>query len=213
MSLKKTRIIIPARRNSKGLPFKNRKLIDFTMEKIPKEFKKNILIATDDEYIIDKYRYYDIFLRSKESSLDTASTKFLINEISEKVKAETFVMLYLTYPERNWDMIEKAYNFFILNNAKSLLCKKRVYTSPYLMMFDRGLRGEQVIKHNLYRRQDYPDCFEISHFISIFKTKEIDKLNNNMYNEDTIFYPIENYIDIDAHKDLEKFNEKNKNNC
>ena len=70
---------------------------------------------------------------------------------------------------------------------------------------------KQVIQHNFYRRQDYPKCFEISHFISIFSKKELKHLNNNLYNKETIFMPIQNFIDVDTSKDLEKFNE-NKNN-
>ena len=80
------------------------------------------------------------------------------------------------------------------------------------MMHKNGIKGSQVIGHDLYRRQDYPECFEISHFISIFNKNEIVNLNNNMYNEDTVFYPIENTIDVDMPADLEMFNEKNKDN-
>ncbi len=34
------------------------------------------------------------------------------------------MMLYLTYPERTWTDIEAALNFFIENDAKSLLCRE-----------------------------------------------------------------------------------------
>ncbi len=44
--------LIPARRNSKGFKFKNRKLIDFTLNSIPKEYLSMVYISTDDEYKI-----------------------------------------------------------------------------------------------------------------------------------------------------------------
>ena len=72
-----------------------------------------------------------------------------------------------------------------------------------------GLRGEQVVRHNLYRRQDYPKCFEISHYMCAIKASEVNNLNKNLYNEDTFFYQIEDKIDIDYKKDLEAYNDKN----
>lgn len=204
--------VIPARRNSKGLPFKNRKLLDFTLESLPQEIMKNVIIATDDEFIKERYSTFNIFERSEEVSNDQASTKSLMFEISPHVKTDNIVMLYLTYPERTYENILEAIIFYELNYAYSLLCRKEISTSPFLMLYDMGIHGEQIVKHNYYRRQDYPKCFEISHFVSIFNKKELRYLNNNLYNEKTVFMPIDNFIDVDTHKDLEKFNE-NKNNC
>ena len=212
MLLNNYTFVIPARRNSKGLPFKNRKLLDFTLESLPKEIIENIIIATDDEFIKERYSTFNIFNRSEEVSNDRASTKSLMLEISPHVQTENIIMLYLTYPERTYENIVEAINFYESNYARSLLCRKEASTSPFLMLYDMGIHGEQIVKHNYYRRQDYPKCFEISHFVSIFAKKELRYLNNNLYNEKTVFMPIDNFIDVDTHKDLEKFNE-NKNNC
>lgn len=209
---KKYAIVIPARKGSKGIPHKNRKLIEYTLQIIPDRLKSNIIIATDDDFIIDKYGDYDIFKRSDKVSMDHSSTKSLFLEMKDYIKYPNIIMLYLTYPERSLQHILGAIEFYEKNKATSLLCSKKPKTSPFLMMYKDGINGRQIIKHNLYRRQDYPICFEISHFISIFKTKEIDNLNNNMYNKDTIFFPVDDFIDIDTTKDLESFNEKNKNN-
>ena len=48
--------------------------------------------------------------------------------------------------------------------------------------------------------------------MTIMTTKEINNLNNNLYNEDTFFYPIDSVIDIDTESDMENFNATNKNN-
>ena len=121
-------------------------------------------------------------------------------------------MLYLTYPERTYQDVIEAVDFYESNKAKSMLCSKEIKTSPFLMMYKEGYRGKQIVKHNLYRRQDYPECFEISHFISIFSLQELKKLNKNLYNEDTLFFPIKEKIDIDTPIDLGKYEKQNKNN-
>jgi CMP-N-acetylneuraminic acid synthetase len=214
MLLEEAKIIIPARRNSKGLPFKNRRLISKTIEKIPNELLKNVIISTDDEEIKNKFPHIKIHHRSEEVSLDTSSTKQTLLECCKDFKSEDLIIcLYTTYPERTWKDILSSFQFFQENKCLSLLCKKEVETSPFLMMFEeKDNKGRQVIKHNLYRRQDYPKCFEISHFIIIFYKKELDKLNENLYNEDTLFFPIYKCIDVDTYQDLEIYNEKNKSN-
>ena len=208
--MKDVTLLIPARRNSKGLPFKNRTLLPETLNNIPKEYWDKIIVNTDDEVIIDKcvdlgIKYYkrpDIF------ATDEASTKSVIEDmiITEKLNG-TVIMLYLTYPERTWNDVLSAYDYFIEHNANSLLCKKDIKgTHPYLYLLEvNNNMGEQLREHNLYRRQDYPKVFELSHFISIFKTDVVKKLNNNLYNNKTIFYPITDPIDIDNKSDLDNY--------
>jgi CMP-N-acetylneuraminic acid synthetase len=203
-------IVIPARRNSKGLPYKNRRLIEHCLDKIPTDYHKDIIVSTDDEWIVElcKEKKILIFNRSLKTSTDIASTKSVIEEMKPALN-ELIIMLYLTYPERKWKDVQKAINFFNVSKSKSLLCSKQIKTSPYLMMYKDGIRGKQIIEHDLFRRQDYPDCFEISHFISIFFKEELDKLNNNMYNVNTVFFPIDDVVDVDTPKDLQRYYEKN----
>lgn len=206
------KIIIPARRNSKGLPFKNRKLIAYTLNIIPKEYRDNLIITTDDEYIIELCETmgikYDI--RSEILSDDKASIKDVIRDVFkhfEDINTDTtIIMLYLTYPERKWGDVIGAYDFFINTNSRSLLCKKEIkITHPYLYMYElENNKGSQLVQHDLYRRQDYPKIFEISHFISIFKADELEDLNLNLYNKNTTFYPITNVLDVDTEEDINK---------
>lgn len=209
---KNTRIVIPMRRNSKGLPFKNRKLIEKTLDTIPSYMKTKVTIATDDEFMFQICKGYDFFFRSQDSARDDSPTKEVMKEVCQSIEEDMVIMLYVTYPDRSWQDIEKAFNFFKKANAKSMLCRKELEVSPYLMMYSDGIKGRQVIPHDLYRRQDYPECFEISHYICIFKRNEIDLLNNNMYNSETVYYPIDCVVDVDYEEDLERFYEKNKCN-
>jgi len=210
------KIVIPARRGSKGVPFKNRILLEHTLNIIPDSLKGDVIISTDDDFIIEKAKEYKVkaVRRSDKLSSDEASVKdVLINLIkNENISCQqTIIMLYLTYPERTWEEVESILSFFNDNDAKSVLCKKEVKTHPHMCMFEAadGLRGEQVVRHNLYRRQDYPRCFEISHYMCAIKASEVNNLNKNLYNEDTFFYQIEDKIDIDYKKDLEAYNDKN----
>jgi CMP-N-acetylneuraminic acid synthetase len=203
-------ILIPARRNSKGLPFKNRILIDYTLNSIPDEYMDRVIVNTDDEVIISKcirdcIRYYT---RPIELGLDETSTKdVVVDMINNNYLEGDTIMLYLTYPERTWGDIMAAYNFFIENDAKSLLCKKEHKgVHPYLCLYEKGNnKGIQIVEHNLYRRQDYPKIFEISHFISIFNSNEVIQLNNNLYNKNTLFFKIEDKVDVDSVEDLYNF--------
>jgi CMP-N-acetylneuraminic acid synthetase len=204
--------IIPARRNSKGLPFKNRKLITYTLDNLPKSVLDDVILTTDDEKLLEIGLSYGVKCvnRALCLALDETSTKEVMVDLKNQGLIDDddiVVMLYLTYPQRNLLDIERAIDFFIKNDGKSLLCKKEIKsTHPYLYMLEvDNMRGEQLIPHNLYRRQDYPKVFEISHFISIFMGFELDNLNSNLYNNDTIFYPIDNIIDVDTQKDLDIF--------
>ena len=208
------RIIIPARAGSKGMPFKNRELFKYTADIIPDIMKHKTYVVTDDEEI--KFMAieagFKALHRPEGLSQDETSTKSVMRYALEKldVKNETIIMLYLTYPERTWQDVNDAVALFKCNDISSLLCKKPLKTSPFLMLkSEPGNRGSQLFYHNLYRRQDYPECFEISHFISMFNSSELDKLNNNLYNNDTYFMEIsEKTIDVDEKKDLDRFEER-----
>lgn len=204
--------VIPARRNSKGLPFKNRKLITYTLDSLPRNILNDVILTTDDEKLLEIGLDYGIKCVNRDPSLaqDETSTKDVILDLKNRGLIndhEIVVMLYLTYPQRNWLDILGALEFFNKNNGKSLLCRKELNgTHPYLYLLEvNDFMGRQLVPHNLYRRQDYPKVFEISHFISVFNVSELNDLNNNLYNNNTIFYPIDDIIDVDTEKDLNKF--------
>ncbi len=199
-------IVIPARRNSKGLPFKNRKLLEYTLSTIPKEMIPSTIISTDDEEIVNiaAEMGYTIHNRSSYSARDEAPTKEVMEEVvSDMGLTGNVVMLYLTYPKRTWKDVEKAYAWFLERDARSMLCKEEVETHPFMCLYELpNDKGGQVVSHDLYRRQDYPKCFRFCHMICIFDTDELKNLNKNLYNKDTVYYTIEHALDIDSGEDL-----------
>lgn len=215
------KILIPARRNSKGLPHKNRRLLKYTLDTIPKKFHKVTYVSTDDEVIMNRLVDTDfkIHVRSSENARDESSTRSLVEEFIEEMsfEEEDITMLYLTYPERTFEEVLEMFSFFRASGANSMLCKKQVLSHPYLCMYELAdHRGKQIIQHDLFRRQEYPKCFEISHYVSMFKSTEVKNLNNNMYNESTVFYNIGQKIDVDTKKDMRRFEEhenQHQDNC
>lgn len=208
------KIIIPARRGSKGLPGKNRILLSSTIEIIPDEFINSTYVLTDDSKIKQISAGYGISSidRPAETATDSASMKSSmewtishLKSIGEMDHPEDILLLYLTYPERTWDDVTRAIKFYLEREAVSLLCKKPAPVSPFLMLMENGDHGIQPFYHDLYRRQDYPSCFELSHYVCIFNSDYINSLNNNLYSSQTVFMPISSAIDVDTQKDLDQY--------
>lgn len=213
------KIIIPARFGSKGFPLKNRELFKWTADIIPKSRIGQVWVTTDDDVIkLTAAQYgFGVIDRPAELATDSSSIREVMLHAVEEIGCSTYdtvAMLYLTYPQRTWQQVLNAYRFFIKHHdmgiTNSLLCRKEIKTSPFLYLEEsgaKGLFGKQLKKHDLYRRQDYPTCFEISHFISMFTAGELYKLNNNLYNKSTVFYKIPDVVDVDYLVDLKKIND------
>ena len=207
------KLFIPASKNSIGIPFKNRKLLSKTVGIIPHSLRKHTYVSSDDNYILEKAKDYDInpLTRSEDISQNDTPTKVVVEDFVERVKLkgdDIIVMLYLTSPSRTWNDVESALTFFYNHNAKSLLCRNECNQTqhPYLMLYPtKNERGRLVVPHKLYRRQDYPECFQLSHCISIFQTDELVKLNQNLYNDNTVFFPMRPDIDINTKEELEAY--------
>ena len=205
------KILIPAREGSQGVAHKNRKLLHYTLESIPEDFVESVYVSTNDNSIkkICQRMGVNVHNRSEENAKNTSSTKSLVQEFVADIdiqKEEDILILYLTYPERRWKEVQDILLFYKKHKASSLLCREPIVTHPYLCLQKKGdIHGTQVIPHDLYRRQDYPECFRISHYVSVFKATEINLLNNNLYNNQTIYYDIGRQIDIDTETDLKMF--------
>lgn len=204
--------IIPARAGSKGIPHKNRKLFKYTADTIPEPWRQDTIVTTDDPMIVKQARKYNFIphIRSKELAEDGADPRAALQDVVSTMKldpTDEIVMLYLTYPTRTFDDVGWAYQFYKNNNADSLLCREPVLTHPYLAMYESGdNKGSQIVTHNLYQRQQYPKCFELSHFIAIMSVDALmTKVNKNLYYNDTIYYPMERVLDIDILDDLKEF--------
>lgn len=210
-------ITIPARKNSKGFPNKNRYLFDYTARQIPKYLCDRTIVTTDDEELIHRAEEYGFktLQRGPELSRDDTSMKFVIKDVIQNFNItsdQDLITLYLTYPQRKFEEVERIYDFYLENQANSLLCGKSIGNHPYMSYYTLdNYRGAKVVNHKLYRRQDYPACFEVCHYVVIVKSKAVDELDKNLYCEDTLFYSLENKIfDVDYLKDFNNFKGENR---
>ena len=94
--------VIPARRDSKGFPFKNRKLLDYTLNEFPNDMREKVIITTNDEEIIEKLSNteFNVLKREEKLSDDKTSMRDVIQDVVEKYhvnKNGTIVMLSLIH--------------------------------------------------------------------------------------------------------------------
>jgi len=208
-------LVIPARKGSKGLKNKNRLLLDKTLDIIPKEYSSNVVVTSDDEWIIEKAKSegYATQFRSQENSTDSASTRDVLIETAKLgnfKNDDKIILLYLTFPNRIFSDVENSIKFFEESNARSMLCSAEPETHPFLCLYSKdGNLGEQVVKHNMCRRQEYPKVFMVSHYVGIFEVSELKYLNRNMYNDNTVFYSIDMPLDVDTKDDYNKIEKNN----
>ena len=142
MEKKTTFFIIPARRDSKGLPFKNRKLLDYTINSIPIELHEKTIVTTNDEKIIEKLSAtsINVLRRDEQLCLDDISIKDVMLDVVKKFQMksnDTIVMLYLTSPDRKFSDIEKILGYYYERKIKTLTCCVEPKTHPYLVLFKK----------------------------------------------------------------------------
>ena len=205
-------IVIPARKGSKGFPGKNRYLFDYTASQIPHRLLDQVILTSDDEELLAKASDlgFQVLERESHLSTDEASMRSVISDVVDKFDIDSerdIITLYPTYPQRIWEEIEEIYDFYKKENARSLLCSKEVKSHPYLCFENLdGFRGKKIIDHDLYRRQQYPECFEVCHYVVITKANVLGELDSNLYCDSTVFYRLhEKIFDVDYMKDFDKF--------
>ena len=200
--------LIPAREGSKGFPHKNRKLFDYTAQTLPEHLADKVYVTTDDHIVKEKAKQYNFNIVDRPLSLagDTASLKPVLQHFVESEKIDdnsVIVLLFLTYPQRTWEDIEKIINFFETNGKNSLICAEEVKEHPYLCFYDLGNhKGQLVVDHKLYRRQDYPTCFKQSMYVGCYRALVVDRLHDLLVEKETIFYKLQSTkIDVDYEED------------
>jgi CMP-N-acetylneuraminic acid synthetase len=169
--------------------------------------KAATVVTTDDDEIktMAIAASLTVHERPEELANDGASIKDVMIRVRNDMtdRPREMCLLYLTYPQRIYWDIKAAEILFHKSGKSSMLCSQPVLTHPYMCI---GADGKQIVKHKLYRRQDYPAVREISHFIGIFKAGILEQLNDNLYNDNTHFMPLDGrVIDVDTEADWQEF--------
>jgi CMP-N,N'-diacetyllegionaminic acid synthase len=208
--------LIPARRNSKGIPLKNIKklggkfLIEYTINSAKKSHTINkIIVSTDDLKIsqISKKAGAEVpFLRPKSLSKDSSPSIDYVKHTLEKLKNEDYipdvvVILQPTSPFRSWKNIDKSIKL-LKNNITSIVSVSKINKHPYASFYLKNnfLTPFKNDFSKYYQRQLFPELFFPTGSIYTFRTENIQKYNTiygNKIKPLLIKDPIEN-IDIDS---------------
>ncbi|MBD1164740.1 hypothetical protein IDG86_03070 [Pelagibacterales bacterium SAG-MED13] len=203
--------IIPARKNSKGLKFKNRILFNYTAKFLKKiKWFDQIIVASDDEFLKNsskKFRF-NFYNRDKKNARDNSSIKSLMQELVKKLQINRNYILwlfYLTIPTKEKKDFTKLKN---ITNKKSFTSALS-FISPKSHPYDCWIINKKItkfIKNDVFRRQDKIKLYEHHHYLCAFKVSELNKLNSELLNSNTA--PIilkKDIIEIDSVKDLNNF--------
>lgn len=214
--------IIPARRDSKGIPGKNWKLLNnvplvgYSIE-IAKQsrFIDEICISTNSEQVIEiatnKYELSVPFIRPEELSLDTTSSHdVLIHAIefyeSKGMGFDAILLLQPTSPFRKVEFINDSIELFKKSDCDMVVSVCETPLNPYYNLYNEtdGFI-HRSIPSNFTRRQDCPKTYLVNGSIYVISVNSLKtQLLHEM--EKVIKYEMseEFSLDLDTLNDWEK---------
>jgi N-acylneuraminate cytidylyltransferase len=214
--------IIPARRDSKGIPGKNWKLLN----KIPligytigiakqSSLINEICLSTNSDQVIDiaanKYHLKVPFTRPEELSLDTTSSHdVLIHAIqfyeSKGIYFDSILLLQPTSPFRKVEFVDDCIHLFNKSECDMVVSVCETPLNPYYNLYNEtdGFI-HRSIPSNFTRRQDCPKTYLVNGSIYVIS---VNSLKNQQLHEmkRVIKYEMpEHYsLDLDTLEDWEK---------
>ena len=218
---KKVLAIVPARSGSKGLPGKNLKeingipLVAYPIISAEKSsYIDNVLLTTNCPEIAKVGRKYGAltpFIRPEHLASDTAlRSEVILHALDNFEKCDILIFLEPTSPLTTDDDINKALDFFVSKNCRSLVSVAEGFTHhpEYAVTFT----GDNVLRPYLkdsfddisINRQDLDEVyfFDGSLYISDVETF---KLKKEFYHSQTRGIVLDDYksLEIDSSFDLE----------
>ncbi|MDA8595387.1 acylneuraminate cytidylyltransferase family protein [Flavobacteriaceae bacterium] len=124
----KTLVIIPARAGSKGIPGKNKMVLNglelykyALRAALETSSEIDVIIASDDQSIIDGANSLgvNVFHRSVESATDDASINILIEDLLKLYDHDLLILMQPTSPCRSGKDIDSIINMFEINSKVS----------------------------------------------------------------------------------------------
>lgn len=217
--------IIPARGGSKGVPFKNIKILNgkpllaYTSEiALQSNYLTDVILSSDDFQIIEVAKQWGIqvpFIRPEELAQDTTLTIDVIIHALEwydkqDISFDAVCLLQVTSPFRTVEFLDDAIQKFITSDCDSLVSVQKVpheYNPHWTFEVNsegnlKITTGEEKI---IGRRQELPIAYHRDGSIYITKT-EVLLHQYSLYGKKITFIesPPEFYINIDTQQDWEK---------
>jgi len=218
--------IIPARSGSKGVKNKNvRCLQGYPMiaysiiaAKMSGDVDR-VIVSTDSEYYGRIAEYYGAevpFLRPAELASDKSTDiEFMEHAISwlyenEHKVPEYFVHLRPTYPLRDYHLIGVAIERIKEDSqATSLRSAHKADVSPFKWFqmdhekYFKPMYDDMTLDDANKPRQAFPDVYIPDGYVDILRTDNIVK-NDNMHGTCMIGFIVDDGVDVDNLKDMEK---------
>ena len=216
--------LIPARSGSTGLAKKNIKklhgkpLIQYSIDaaKNCPEISDVFLSSDSDEYLeLAKALGAKTVKRPDNLSTNDTSMQLVVKHFIESmhlkgIDFDAVNVLFPVYPTRTSEDLSEFINHFSAQvYPNTLIGLKTPYTHPYLC-YERTEEGNisSVLDfdgNSFYRRQDYPEHYEITHWSCVIPIDQIDNINSLLINKNSIGYRIpngKNIVNIDTIMDF-----------
>lgn len=184
-------IVIPARGGSKGIPYKNIKLLNgkplicYSID-VARKFTTddNICVTTDDDKIIKVVEDYGLkvpFKRPDYLATDTCGSNEVIQHAykffcNQGKNYDAIVLLQPTSPFRKVKFLREAVSLF--NKSMDMVVSvKEASSNPYYNCFEEDVQGflsmSKKLDHKLIRRQDAPKAYEYNGSIYVINPKSL----------------------------------------
>ncbi|MDD6581787.1 MAG: acylneuraminate cytidylyltransferase family protein [Bacteroidales bacterium] len=207
-------IIIPARGGSKGIPYKNIKLLNgkplicYSID-IARQYTTddNICVTTDDKEIISVVEQYGLkvpFVRPAELATDTApSNDVLVHALnfyeSQGRQVDVIILLQPTSPFRKVSFVKEAVELYN-EELDMVVSVKETSANPYYNCFEEDKNGflsiSKSIGHPITRRQDAPKVWEYNGSIYVINPTSL-KDNGMQHFTRVKKYPMSELYSVD----------------
>ena len=212
-SVNESIIVIPARRNSKGIPFKNRSIVNGqTLVEHSMAFARNIphssiILSTDDEYFLGDSLYKEVVDHRPDflTGDNVIISDVLIELIERKHLFNSFIIvLEPTCLPRSSTDLEHIYNGDFVKSGKTSFTS--FSQSPvFLEKIWQNSEGRMVHHPNVWkRRQEYPTQYCLTGHYYGFLAKDLRDYYPGLCDSNVFPVFIEyDYVDINIPVDLE----------
>lgn len=190
--MKKILFVIPARGGSKGIPYKNIKLLNgkpliYYSIDIARELTtdENICVSSDDKKIIDCVENYGLkvpFKRPAELATDSMGTNdVLLHALAfyenQGKSFDAIILLQPTSPIRESFHIREAYKLYS-KSIDMVVSVKETAANPYYNCYEENHAGFLEISKGdgtIQRRQDAPKAYEYNGSIYIINPESLKR--------------------------------------
>ena len=215
---------ICARKNSKGLPGKNKFLLNGVplyaiaiSQALATKYFTSITVTSDDQEILENALPYGADLTvirppnlstSTAGKPETIAHALLETERKLNINYDVVVDLDVTSPLRNVEDIKGAINLLELNKVSSVVSACISHRNPYFNMLEVDSKGKVTVSKSnnppFLTRQSAPKSFDMNAAVHVWDAKAL-KSNPIVIFSDSLIYemPEKRSRDIDTELDFE----------